>query len=509
MNILLLIFRLALSVVFGLAAVAKLADYEGTRRAAVSFGAPQKLATPLARLLPFAELAVALALLPVESAWWGALGALALLLIFITAIATNLARGQTPDCHCFGQLHSAPVGWSVLLRNLVLAVLAGLVAWQGREDAGPDALSWLRNFKTVELVQFIVGLAVLGLLVAVTLILVQILKQQKEVLLRLEELELSLEGERARERVHEDLAPLTTGLPVGAPAPDFSLPGVAGMAVSLDTLLAEKRPVLLLFISPNCTPCASLSPEIKRWQRDYTSRLTIALISRDTPAANLRKFTEFDTEFLLLQKDSEVSTLYEARWTPSAVLLTTAGVIGSQLALGVESIISLAEHAASANAKRPWLAAPGGQHNGHQHDGGSQATAQLGAPAPPFRLPDLSGKTVELDQFRGHQTMLLFWNPDCGFCQQMLEDLRRLERDPPKRAPGILIVSTGTVEANRAMNLDSPIVLDQHSNVLRAYGSSGTPSAVLVDSTGHIASLVATGAPGVLALAGVREEKQG
>jgi hypothetical protein len=33
---------------------------------------------------------------------------------------------------------------------------------------------------------------------------------------------------------------------------------------------------------------------------------------------------------------------------------------------------------------------------------------------------DLSGKHVGLADFRGHQTLLLFWNPGCAFCNRML-----------------------------------------------------------------------------------------
>ena len=40
----------------------------------------------------------------------GAVGALALLLLFSGAVALALSRGHEPECHCFGQLHSAPAG---------------------------------------------------------------------------------------------------------------------------------------------------------------------------------------------------------------------------------------------------------------------------------------------------------------------------------------------------------------------------------------------------------------
>lgn len=110
LDIALLIARLLLILIFAVAGASKLADRAGSRRAVTDFGLPTSLAAPLAILLPLAELAVAAALIPASTAWWGALGALALLLAFVAGISLNLARGNQPECHCFGQLHSAPAG---------------------------------------------------------------------------------------------------------------------------------------------------------------------------------------------------------------------------------------------------------------------------------------------------------------------------------------------------------------------------------------------------------------
>src|SRR6185369_14748942 len=108
MQIVLLIARLLLAVVFGVAGIAKAADLAGSRRAVAGFGIPERLASPLGLGLPFAEILIAVALIPLSSAWAGAIAALAVLLIFTIGIAVNLARGKSPDCHCFGQLHSEP-----------------------------------------------------------------------------------------------------------------------------------------------------------------------------------------------------------------------------------------------------------------------------------------------------------------------------------------------------------------------------------------------------------------
>src|SRR6266850_291142 len=134
MEIVLLFARMLLFGVFSWAGLAKLADRAGSRQMLIDFGVPSRLAGSAGYLLVLAELGVGAALLPVLSAWFGAVGALALLLLFILGIAVNLARGRRPDCRCFGQLHSAPTGWPTLGRNVVLASVAGLVVWQGRNN---------------------------------------------------------------------------------------------------------------------------------------------------------------------------------------------------------------------------------------------------------------------------------------------------------------------------------------------------------------------------------------
>lgn len=133
MSVILLLGRLILAVVFSIAGIAKLADPTGSRKSMVGFGVPESFAGPMAWLLPFAELVFAAALLPLSSAWWGATGVLILLLFFIAGISISLIRGRRPDCHCFGQLHSSPIGWQTLVRNIVLAGISAWIVWQGRE----------------------------------------------------------------------------------------------------------------------------------------------------------------------------------------------------------------------------------------------------------------------------------------------------------------------------------------------------------------------------------------
>ncbi len=332
MGIAALVARLVLALVFIVAGSAKLVDRKGSRQAMVDFGFPAALASPLGILLPLAELAVAVLLLPTATAWWGALGALALLLLFVAGIGLNLARGHKPDCHCFGQIHSAPAGWRTLARNGVLAILAGFLVWQGwTGDVGPSAVSWAGTLPTVQLLGLVVGVLVFGLLV---------------------------------HRIQQS--------------------GYFGAAPSQNAVSALPR-----------------------------------------------------------------------------------GTCGSV------------------------------RHNGNGVQQNMPAAKKIGEPAPKIEIFNRqSGETINLWSIQGQETLVIFYNPNCSFCQQMLPELKQWEEDPPEEAPDLLVISTGTNE----LGLDSPVLFDRTFVIFEGFGAGETPSAVLVDAEGKIASEVAFGASEVLGL---------
>jgi thiol-disulfide isomerase/thioredoxin len=491
-----LLARLLLAAVFIVAGVAKLADREGSRRAVNEFGVPGALAGPLAVLLPVAELAVAVALIPTATALWGAVGALALLLLFVAAIGGNLARGRRPDCHCFGQLHSAPADWSTLVRNGVLAIVAALLVWRGLEgDVGPSMVRWIGALSAAGVVVLAVGLVILALLVAQWLVLLGLLRQNGRLLTRLETVEATLAA--AGLAPSENGAPSAPGLPVGTPAPAFTLKDLRAEELGLNDLRDRGRPVMLLFTDPGCGPCAELLPEVGRWQHEYAEKLTIALIGRGSAEENSAEVTEHGVENVLLQEDWEVADAYEIEATPSAVVVSPEGTIQSPLAEGPDEVEELVSRAVGGWAQLPLL------RHGVGHNAQAEAdpvVPNVGEPAPELMLSDLEGNDVSLDDFRGEKTLVLFWSPGCGFCQEILPQMKEWETASPEGAPRLLVVSDGTVEDNKAMGFSSPVVLDHTYAVSDAFGAAGTPSAVLVDGEGRFASEVAVGTSAVLEL---------
>ena len=517
MDTVLLVARLALAAVFAVAGLTKLADAKGGRAAMRGFGLPERLANPAAVLLPIAELAVAVLLIPVATAWYGALWALALLLAFVAGIAWNLAQGKAPDCHCFGQLHSEPVGPSTLIRNGVLAAIALFVVATGFDDAGASVLGWADDLSTAGAVGVIAGIVLFAAVAALGWALAHLLGQNGRLLLRLDALEQAMADGGVAVPAHAPAAPAVPvpGLPVGSPAPAFRLSGLHGETLTLDALRAAGKPTLLVFSDPGCGPCNALLPDLGRWERDHGGVLTVALVSRGAPEANRAKVAEHGIGRVLLQEDREVSRDYQANGTPSAVVVLADGTIGSPVAAGAEAIRQLVARTVGAPGAAvpvvrqavPNTAAANGNGNGNRAAVPPPAPRpaapdpNLGKPAPAIALPDLDGKPVSLADFKGNPTLVVFWNPGCGFCRRMVDDLKAWEAAPPPDAPKLLLVSSGTPEANRDLGLASPTVLDEGFAVGRAYGASGTPSAVLVDASGNLASGVAVGSPGVLALA--------
>ena len=361
MRLALLSARLLLAVVFAVAGLAKLADRAGSRQTLSDFGMPALFVSPLGVLLPLAELTIAVALVPTIAAWWASLGALALLLLFVAAIGYNLARGQQPDCHSFGQLRLAPAGWPTLIRNLVLATLAGFVVGFGRIDTGPSVLVWLGALALAQRIELLVGVLVVALVVLEGWVILQVMGQQGRLLLRLEAVEarLSTGGTAMQPTRTGDTTLPSLGLPVGAPAPAFGLPNLNGETITLDALRAPGKPVVLIFSDPSCGPCTALLPEIGCWQSDYGARLTLALLSSGTSEANSAKASEHGISHVLLQQGREVGEVYRTPEMPNAVFVRPDGTIGSPPAQGAEAIRGLVAGVLGLPVLRPKpLAAP-------------------------------------------------------------------------------------------------------------------------------------------------------
>ena len=465
MDVAVLVIRIALASIFVVAGTAKLADRAGTRAAVAAFGAPAWLAPALAFALPGAELVAAALLLPARTAVAGGAVALALLSLFTAAIAVSLARGRAPDCHCFGQLHSSPAGPRTLIRNVGLTALAVFAVAGALEHQPLSAVAWIGRLDGSQLVALAVAAAACVLAAVGVTAFISLLQSYGRVLTRLERIE-SVLAESGIE-VGDPVEVPELGLPPGTPAPPLEQPVAPGI------------PVLLLFTSPTCGPCKGLLPAVAGWQRKHADALTIALASNGRPDAVRAEAEEFALEHVFVDESARLYDVFQANGTPSAVLISADGTIGSWVASGREMIERLV---AEALAPAP-----------------PPIGLEVGAEPPDLELDVLDGDAVRISALRGTDTLLLFWDPQCGYCRAMHEPLVSWE-STANGTPRLVVVSSGDPDATKAEGFRSTVVLDKDLKLGRVFGAGGTPMAVRIGADGRVASHVAAGEDAVFEL---------
>ncbi len=487
MEFVLLILRLLLAGVFGVAGIAKLLDPAGSEKAFSDFGVPRPLARPLGYLLPIAEVVIAISLLFVETSWFGSIAAACLFLVFIGGMLYQMAKGNAPDCHCFGQLHSEPVGLKSVLRNGALLGAAAVLAAFGRDFQGFDLFNSNQNA-----MQFLIGIAIVGLLATVVFFLKRISEQQALIMRRIELIELVSRQGDAVEREH--LAHPNDGLPIGAKFPDFELAAIDGGPTSLKQIRKYQKPVLFLFVSPTCNPCKALVPEFEQWQAALADKVKFVFVSNGTAQDNIEKFSGNASKQILLQKNREVADAAKAQWTPTAILMDATGRIASHAAAGDTAIRQLIEQIKAKDPAREFTFFANGHSNSQ--------TNKIGSEVPQFVLEDIKGRQINTDYFKGKQTLVTFWSPACQHCANMLQDLRKWDETKGEDEPALVLFSDGDKAALEEFGLKSPIILDTGHKFSAGFGMFGTPSAVLVNPDGKIISETATGAPNIWSLVG-------
>ncbi|MEO8043252.1 MAG: MauE/DoxX family redox-associated membrane protein [Acidobacteriota bacterium] len=489
MDLVLLIVRLILFAVFALAAVGKFLDLKGSEKAVRDFGTPDEFAKTFAIALPFAEIVFAFCFLFVSTSWLGAIGALILLLAFSGGMVWQMAKGNAPDCHCFGLMHSEPISPKTLVRNIIFALLALFLIAQGRDGQGyglSDSTSNTMQLIFILLVLMLAGVAIFYLK--------KIVEGQTEILRRIELLEvISREGVPLE---RSDAGSPHDGLPIGSPFPEFELTDTSGREVSRSTLLENGKPAVLFFVSATCEPCKALLPEMERWEAELGDRVNFALFSTGTVEANADKFAVFSPD-VVLQKNRELADLVYARWTPTAIFIRADGTVGSHPAAGDIAIRKLIGTIRDGDpTKANFFVALSSNGAGQP---------KIGERIPEFALEDTRGVKITSSDLKGDRTLAVFWSLTCPHCTAMMKELKAWDASRGEADPQLIVFSDGPKEDHEDLGLTAPVVLDAGYKTSESLGMFGTPSAVIVDETGTIVSETAMGASNIWALIGKRK----
>ena len=243
--------------------------------------------------------------------------------------------------------------------------------------------------------------------------------------------------------------------------------------------------------------------------------VTMLLVTKGDPEANRKLIEQYRLDFpVLLQKQSEVATAYQANGTPAGYLISEDGKIASQLAMGAEALLALATdgpHPEPLSHRNGEGGVPLGE--GHRANRFSNRTLahtkikrdglKAGTPAPDFRLPRLDGRgDLALTELRGRGVLLVFSSPGCGPCNALAPELEKFHCEHSELE--VVMISKGEPRENRIKvkehGLTFPVVLQQQWEISRQYAMFATPVAYLINEAGVIMQDVAVGRDAILDL---------
>lgn len=242
-------------------------------------------------------------------------------------------------------------------------------------------------------------------------------------------------------------------------------------------------------------------PEVAQWQSAHAGVLSIALISTGNLEENRSKASEHGVAGVYVQDGRAVNEAYGISGTPSAVLVAPNGAMTEPIATGADNIRQLLNRALAPVAPEVIQVPAAPPARAPAPAPALPVALATGAAVPQRRLTALDGRRVNLAPGQGRRTLLVFWNPQCGFCERLQDDLLAWENARGPGDPRLVLIADGPESTNRALPFAGPIVLDPGSSITHAFGAQGTPTGLLIDGRGRVASELAVGGPAVLALA--------
>lgn len=317
----LLLPPLLLSTLLLVSGVAKARRTEATRSAFAQLELPRALTdSPAPRVLPWAEIVLAIALLvtPPPFALPVAVLALVLFIGYLVVIVRALGFDHPVTCSCFGELGLGEVTRRTAVRNVLLVVVALLGVWAatgehsvaGRlVDASPATWAWI------------------ALVVLSGAVLVATFGGTK--------------GGSPTSPVVGDTAPAGDGELdyVRQPLPFATLADADGALHNL-TDLVKLGATLLVFVSPGCGSCRPAIEGIPGWAAELAPVRVIGVVSQ-TIEATVRAVPELEGH-LMHDTQGVTNRIFGSR-TPSAVLLGRDGLLAGGPVTGSPDVLAFVE----------------------------------------------------------------------------------------------------------------------------------------------------------------------
>lgn len=129
----------------------------------------------------------------------------------------------------------------------------------------------------------------------------------------------------------------------------------------------------------------------------------------------------------------------------------------------------------------------------------TEPTLEIGQAAPNFKLQDLTGQQVSLNEFKGKIVLLDFWATWCGPCRMTMPVVESLQKE---YAGTMVLLAVNLQEPHdivrdyiRAHGIHSRVLLDEDGAVGTMYGAEAIPMQILIDKQGIIRFVMAGFSP--------------
>lgn len=345
----LVLCTLIIIVTLAVSGVAKIKEPTSTVTAIVNLKLDQWLPVkPIAKILPWAELTLAAALLLLPGIWQvlAAIATVALFIGYWAAIARAVVQGNTATCNCFGSASTAPVSMFTLIRNTAL-LMASFGALIGAIVTRRSALTMLLA-TDVDGWLWLIGAGLAAL------VLWSIHRSEQTV--------------RTVEQPVTDQPAESQPLPgneaedyLRSPIPFASLRYPAkkgeksneGAEVNLRYLSATQAR-LLIFVSPTCGSCQPVIEQLADWHQRLPMLGVHPVVSSESYLQQMDLPADMQP---FVDPESKTGMLFGGA-TPSAVALGTDELLAGGPVYGsddvtrfVEDIIGEMEHASAETAK--------------------------------------------------------------------------------------------------------------------------------------------------------------
>jgi thiol-disulfide isomerase/thioredoxin len=116
--------------------------------------------------------------------------------------------------------------------------------------------------------------------------------------------------------------------------------------------------------------------------------------------------------------------------------------------------------------------------------------------APQFKLKDINGRTVRLNDYQGKVVLINFWATWCPPCRAEMPDLVRLQREHGKKGLQIIGITYPPESRERvrrfarSLKVNYPIILGTRELKARFSSDETLPLTVVIDRDGKVSDII-------------------